>query len=186
MRFLRDRPISLKLAMSAACALLLLAALAWCAQHSMAVLGGVQERVSSAAGAERQIKQAELAAEQMRALSRELQSRQTVADVTKVLARAEQAGATARGILQQVRTVETDRAEQETSAALTALAGFADAVRQEAEQRKTLILTRQKRLIEMRSTFEQSLSSFADELAKGGVSASGVDAVTGAAKSASR
>ena len=182
MRFLRDRPISLKLAMSAACALLLLAALAWCAQHSMAVLGGVQERVSSAAGAERQIKQAQLAAEQMRALSRELQSRQTVADVTKILARAEQAGATARGILQQVRTVETDRAEQETSAALTALAGFADALRQEGEQRKTLILTRQKRLIEMRSTFEQSLSSFADELAKGGVSASGVDAVTGGGK----
>ena len=182
MRFLRDRSISFKLALSAGCALLLLAALAWCAQNSITVLGSVQEQVSRAATAERQIKLALLEAEHMRTLSRELQFRQTISDVGKALSRAEQTGAAARKVLEQVQAVETGRASQEIAAALTALDGFAEALHQEADQRRALITTRQKRLIEMRATFEQSLSSFADELASGGTTASGVDAVAGTGK----
>ena len=182
MRFLRDRSISFELALSAACALLLLAALAWCAQNSITLLGSVQEQVSRAATAEREIKQALLEAEHMRTLSRELQSRQTVGDVGKALGRAEQTGAAARNMLQQVQATETGHASDEVAAALTALDGFADALRQEADQRKALIATRQKRLIEMRGTFEQSLNSFADELASGGETASGVDEVAGTGK----
>ncbi|HEY6434048.1 MAG TPA: methyl-accepting chemotaxis protein [Acetobacteraceae bacterium] len=182
MRLLRDRSISFKLALSAGCALLMLAALAWCAQQSIAVLGSVQERVSRAAAAEREINRAQLDAERMRRMSRELQTSQTVGNIRQILADIDEAATAARVILQRVKMVETEHAAHEIAAALAALDGFADTLHAEADQRQTLIATRQKRLVEMRPVFEQSLASFADELAKGGVSSSGVDAVTGGGK----
>ncbi|MGH7153487.1 MAG: hypothetical protein ACREF3_06115, partial [Acetobacteraceae bacterium] len=125
-----------------------------------------------------------LLAEQMGTLGRELQSRQTLAAVSGLAAKADQVGGKARDILTRLRARESEGAEQrQLTAALDALSAFAGALHQEAQQRKALIITRQKQLIELRPTFEGSLSSFLDELAKGGVVAGGVDAVTGATKS---
>ncbi len=182
MRFLRDRSISFKLALSAGCALLMLAGLAWCAQRSIDVLGSVQQRVSRAAAAEREISQARLDAERMRRMSRELQTSQAVSNIGQILAHIDEAATAARTVLQGVKAGETERAADEIAAALAALDRFADALHREADQRRALITTRQKRLVEMRPVFEQSLASFADELGKGGMSASGVDAVTGGGK----
>jgi methyl-accepting chemotaxis protein len=184
MRFLRDRSISFKLALSAGLALLMLAGLAWCAQRSVAALGAVQERVSRAAAAEREINRALLDSERMRGMSRELQTSQTASDIRQILAQIDDAAAATRTTLRRVKAVETARAANEIAAALATLDSFVDTLHAEADQRRTLIMTRQKHLIEMRPVFEQSLASFADELTEGGVSTSGVDAVTGGAKPA--
>ncbi len=185
MRFLRNCSIAVKLAMSAGCALVLLGALSWSAQHALTLSATVQSRVSEAVAAERQIKDALLGAGEMRTLSRSLESRQTVTEVNKLAARAGKVAGDMRAVLEKLQATETDAAERgELAGALDALTGFATAVAHEAEQRKILIITRQKQLLEVRSTFEESLASFMDELTKGGVAAGGVDAVTGAVKAA--
>src|SRR6185437_5475218 len=91
MRFLRNRSIATKLGASAACALLLVVALAWSAQRGIATLGHAQNDVSSAAVAERQMKDALVAAQELRVIGRVIAEAQTSRELTKALAAAKTA-----------------------------------------------------------------------------------------------
>ena len=103
MRFLRDRSISFKLALSAGCALLMLAGLAWCAQRSIDVLGSVQQRVSRAAAAEREIEPGTAGCRTYTPrVSRELQTTQALSNIGQILAQIDDAATAAPAILQGV------------------------------------------------------------------------------------
>ncbi len=178
MRFLRNRSIAAKLAASAGCALLLVVALTWSAQRGIATLGRVQTDVSSAAVAERQMKDALVAAQELRVIGRVIAQAQTSRELAKASEAAKEAEETARTRLQSASSLQSPTVAK----SLAALDAFAKTLTAEADKRKALLNLRGRQLLDARTMFSSSISSFSDELAAGGVAAGGVDAVTGQVK----
>ena len=147
------------------------------------MLGSVQERVSRAAAAEREINRAQLDAERMRRMSRELQTSQTVGNIRQILADIDEAGN--RGTSDPATREDGGNRACGTRdrGGLAALDGFADTLHAEADQRQRRRLQRGRNAwSRCARCSSRAWASFADELAKGGVSSSGVDAVTGGGK----
>lgn len=183
MRFLRDRSIAAKLAMSASCALLLVGALALCANHGIRTLTAAQKLATNAAAAERQIKDALISAEGLRVLGRQLATAQTTREVANILEAAKKAAAAAREKLDALSSATTDQGQGKSLESLAAsFASVTAVLQQEADLRKNLLQTRQRQLLEARGMFQSSMDSFRDQLEQGGLSKGGVDAVAGSAK----
>ena len=182
MRFERDLPIGIKLGATVVGALVMLGALTWLGLTTIDRLGELQGQETSASRSERQIKDALIAAQELRLVSQELPQQQTLGAVKAVAERAGLDVSRAREGLQRVRQALPDPVvRQDLDGALGGLDGFAAALTQEAALRQTMLATRQKRLFQARPVYDQSLQSLRDDLARGKASASGVDAVSGAA-----
>jgi methyl-accepting chemotaxis protein len=178
MRFERDLPIGIKLGLTVVGALAMLGTLAWLGLTTIDQLDRLQNRAAGAARSEQQIKDALIAAQELRVVSQELRQQQMLGALKTVAARATLDVAGAREVLQQARQSVPDPAvRQNLDAALGGLDAFAASLAQEAELRKAMLTTRQKRLFQVRPMYDQSLQSLRDDLARGRAAASGVDAV---------
>ena len=115
---------------------------------------------------------------ELRVVSRELQYQQTITAVNAAAERAAAQHTAARADLQQALAAVHDAADKDRlGTAIAGLDGIADAVKREATLRAEMLTVRQKRLLQMRPTFETSLRLFIDEVARGGQAMSGVDSV---------
>ena len=169
-----------KLAAATGCALLLLIALAWSAQRGMSTLARAQREVSASAAMERQMQGALIAAQELRVLGRVIAEAQTTREITRALDAAKKAEDTARA---RLHSVTAGAGQSDTAAAsIAALEAFGKTLAEEADKRTALLNVRGGQLLDARAMFTSSANSFADELAKGGVSVGGVDAVTGQTK----
>lgn len=177
-RIARNLPIGAKLGLAVVSALALLSVVSWFAIDRLATVGALQDGVAAEAAIDRQMQKSLLATWELRVASGELQYQQTVSAVKAAAARAAQQYAIARDDLQQARTMIRDTADAERLAkASDALDAIAEAVKRETTLRQTMLILRQKNLLQMRPTFESSLNLFIDELSRGGTTVSGVDAV---------
>jgi methyl-accepting chemotaxis protein len=177
-RLARDLPIGAKLGLVSVGALVLLSLVSWFAFDRLVTVGALQDGVAVEAATARQIQQSLLATLELRVVSRELQYQQTVTAVKASAARAVRQHAVARDTLEQAQAAVTAAAERELlGKAITDLDGIADAVKREAELRADMLTERQRRLFQMRATFDSSLKLLIDEVARGGAVLSGVDAV---------
>ncbi len=177
-RLARDLPIWAKLTLTTLGMVVMLATVSWFSLDRMVAVGALQDGVATEAAAERQIQQSLLATLELRVVSRELQYQQTVAAVNAAAERAAAQHAVARADLQQALAAMADAADKDRLAkALDGLEQIADAVKREATLRAEMLTVRQKRLLQMRPTFETSLGLFIEELARGGQAMSGVDSV---------
>lgn len=179
MRFLRNRSIATKLAASAGCALLLVVALAWSAQRGISALGRAQREVATSVAMERQMQGALVAAQELRVVGRVVAVAQTTREITRALGAAKKAEDTARARLQ---SVAAEGGKSAAAASIAALESFGKTLSEEADKRTTMLNVRGRQLLDARAMFASSVNSFADELAKGGVSTGGEDAVTGQSK----
>lgn len=178
MRFERDLPIGIKLGLAVVGALTMLGILAWLGLTTSDRLDRLQDRVTDATRSERQIKDALIAAQELRVVSQMLPQQQKVGALNDVGERAKLAATHARELLEQARQALPDPAvRRDIGAALGGLDAFAAALTQESELRRAMLETRQKRLFQARSTYDQSLQSLRDDLARGRSAAGGVDAV---------
>ncbi|HVY14337.1 MAG TPA: HAMP domain-containing methyl-accepting chemotaxis protein [Rhodopila sp.] len=176
LRLLRDVPVSLKLASSVVGALALLCALSWFALDRLAFVTALQATVTEQAAIGRSIQGSLIAAQDLRVVSREVQSQQTATAVHASVERALKQKDLAASLLRQ----PSSRIDPVLlSAATERLDALMDTVRQVAELRTEVLTTRQKRLFQTRPTFENSLSTLARELSDGAALASGVDSVRG-------
>ena len=178
MRFERDMPIGIKLGLAVVGALTMLGILAWLGLTTIDKLERLQDRVADATRSERQIKDALIAAQELRMVSQMLPQQQKVGALNEVGGRAKLATSHARELLERARQALPEPAvRRDIDAALGGLDAFAAALTQESELRRTMLDTRQKRLFQVRSTYEQSLQALRDDLARGRAAAGGVDAV---------
>jgi methyl-accepting chemotaxis protein len=178
MRFERDLSIGLKLSLTVVGALVMLGTLAWLMLSMVGELGRLQERVTAATGLERQIKDALIAAQELRVISQEVPQQQTIAALQAVQARAHPATASARQPLEQAQgSVPEGPVRQALTAALTGLDAFGAVLERESALRDTMLSTRQKRLFQIRPAYESGLHGLEKELRLGSADASGVDAV---------
>ncbi len=177
-RLFENLPTGLKLALTSAGALFLLSIVSWFSLDRLAVVGSLQDGVAGLADEERTIQRSLLAALEIRVVSREIQHAQSVIAVRRVVERAEEQLGIARAILTEAADVQTDGV---TSARLVDAASRLDdllaVVRHAASVRTDIINTRQKRLFQVRPTFETSMQTLAVEMARGSAVLGGVEAV---------
>jgi len=178
MRFERDLPIGIKLGLTVVGALAMLGTVAWLGLTTIDQLDLLQDRVAVATRSERQIKDALIAAQELRVVSQELAQQQVLGALRTVADRATGDVTRARSALEQARQSVPDAVRQNLDAALGGLDAFSASLGQEAELRKAMLTTRQKRLFQMRPVYDQSLQSLRDDLVRGHAAATGVDAVT--------
>ncbi len=178
MRFERDLPIGIKLGLAVFGSLSMLGILAWLGLTTIDRLDRLQERVTGATRSERLVNDALIAAQELRVVSQMLPQQQKVGSLNDVGGRAKLAASHARALLERARQALPDPAvRRDIDAALGGLDAFAAALTQESELRRTMLDTRQKRMFQVRSIYEQSLQALRDDLARGGAAASGVDPV---------
>jgi methyl-accepting chemotaxis protein len=178
MRYERDLPIGLKLGLTVVGALMLLGTMAWMALSTTDQLRRLQDRVATTTGFERQIKDALIAAQDLRVISQEVPQQQAVGGLNEVKARAEQAVAAARKALEQAQASLADQTVRRNLAeSLGGVDAFGAALAQEVALRTTMLTTRQKRLFQSRPMYETSLHTLQDDLQRGSAGTSGVDAV---------
>ena len=177
----RDLPIGCKLGLTVVGALTLLGTVAWLGLSTIDRLDRLQDRVTGATRSERQIKDALIAAQELRVVSQELPQQQVLGTLNSVAGRAAGDATQARAVLEQARQSLPDPAvRRDLEAGLGGLDALAAALTQEAELRKTMLVNRQKRLFQARPMYDQSLQSLRDDLARGHGATSGVDAVRAA------
>jgi methyl-accepting chemotaxis protein len=181
MRFERDLPIGIKLGLTVVGALAMLGTLAWLGLTTIDQLDRLQTRVAGATRSEQQIKDTLIAAQELRVVSQELRQQQMLGALKTVAERATLDVTHSRDALERARQSAPDPAvRQNLEAALGGLNAFAASLAQEAELRKTMLTTRQKRLFQARPMYDRSLQSLRDELVQGHAAVSGVEAVSGA------
>jgi methyl-accepting chemotaxis protein len=184
-QLIRDLPIAAKLALVSVGALVLLSLVSWFSLDRLVTVGALQDGVAVEAATARQIQQSLLATLELRVVSRELQYQQTVSAVNASAARAVRQHEAARASLQQAQAAVTAAAEKDLlGKALNDLDDIANAVKHEGELRAGMLTARQKRLFQMRVTFESSLQLLIEEVARGGAVLSGVNAVRNSTGSA--
>ncbi len=182
MRFERDLPIGVKLGATVVGALAMLGTLAWLGLTTIDRLDELRAQETGATRSERQVKDALIATQELRVVSQELPQQQMLGALKDVAARAADDVRRAHDALEQARqSVPDPVVRRDLEAALGGLDAFAAALTQEAELRKTVLATRQKRLFQMRPVYDQSLQSLRDDLARGQGARTGVDAVRGGA-----
>ncbi len=133
MRYLRNVSISLKLAISAAMTLALLAALGFTCQDSLARLAALQTRASRAAASVERLGQAQRAGLELRVISRDIAQQQTTSGLKELAERATAQAARARRNLSALAEDQQAGAEERSRivGALMALDGFAKVIDQE-------------------------------------------------------
>ena len=172
--------IGRKLGLSAVVALLMLGAMYWSVAHGLTALAADQSRTMRVQETARDVDRALLLAAEGRTLGQELRHEQVPALLLRALHRIVSLGERTRTILRRAQAAEGGSMTGTLLAAANgSLSHFVAALAQEAALRRRLLTGRARDLIEARPTFEASLDAFAQELAQGGVVASGVDAVTG-------
>lgn len=145
MRFERDLPIGIKLGLTVVGALAMLGTVAWLGLTTIDQLDLLQDRVAVATRSERQIKDALIAAQELRVVSQELAQQQMLGALRTVADRATGDVTRARSALEQARQSVPDAVRQNLDAALGGLDAFGASLAQEAELRKAMLTTRQKR-----------------------------------------
>ncbi len=179
LRFIRDLPIGVKLGMTIVTALAVLAGVSWFALDRLGFVTSLQAGVTAQATAEHQVQGSLIAAQELRVVSRELQVQQTIPAVRSALERAIRQKDASAALLQKVDVAPGDGLFTD---ALVRLDSLLEAVKQAADLRIEMLTARQKRLFQVRSTFENSLTTLVGELARGSALSSGVDSVRGAAQ----
>ena len=96
LQLFRNLPIGWKLATTVAGALAMLSGVSWFALDRLTTVGALQDSVGEQAALERQVQRGMAAALELRVISRELQTQQTLSAVNKVAAYADETTATAR------------------------------------------------------------------------------------------
>ena len=182
-RLVRDLPIGLKLAMTVLGALSLLACVSWFALDRLRFVTQAQENVAAQSAVQRQVQHSLLAAQELRVVSRELRTRQTVGGVRAALDRATRQTALARTLMHDVNAGPDQRLVE---AALTDLDALMHAVNKAAELRTAMLTARQRRLFEVRPVFDTALTTLMNELLRGKAMDSGVDSVRDAATPAAQ
>ncbi|MGH7042396.1 MAG: hypothetical protein ACREFY_09710, partial [Acetobacteraceae bacterium] len=178
MHLLRDLPISRKLGLSALAALILLGSMYWSARTDLATVAAEQHRAAQAAGAERRIADVLLVGAHMQAIGRQVPTMQELPRLAAALREVGTETAHAHAILQGVRHGGVDAtAASDLAAAGSTLDRFAAVLRQAGAMRHKIVRDRGRNLIQAWPTFQFSLTSFATELANGGMVASGVEGV---------
>lgn len=163
----RDLSIGIKLAATVVGALSMLCGVAWFALDRLEFVTALQAGVAEQAAHARHVQESLVAAQELRVVSREIQSQQTVAGIKSALQRASQQKDAARALLGSAG----DGA---------ALDNLMAAVQRAADLRLDMLALRQKRLFQVRATFETSLTTLTNELASGAVLGSGVESVRAA------
>lgn len=174
-RFMQDLPVGMKLAVTVVGALALLSGVSWFALDRLTYVTSLQAAVVAEAAIGHQVKQSLLAAQELRVVSRELQSQQTVAGIRTALKRAE---------AQKEAAADSIRQVAEGKDALSSLDHLMETVQHAADLRTNLLNMRQKRLFQVRATLENSLTTLAGELARGTAMTSGIDSVRSGGQSA--
>jgi methyl-accepting chemotaxis protein len=178
LRLLRDLPIAGKLMLTVVGALVVLSGVSWFALDRIAAIGQLQDGVAGQANRSRAMENSLVAAQELRVVSREIQSLQTLAAVRNAVERAGKGYAAAHEILERTRNETADGAEKVLlGEALQSLDKTSDVVKRVAALRSDMLTVRQKRLFQMRSVFEASLRTLSDEIERGTVLGTGVDAV---------
>lgn len=178
LRFVRDLPIGVKLAMTVVGALALLTGVSWFALDRLGFVTAMQRGAADQSIVERQVQRGLIAAQELRVVARELQVQQTAVGVRSASERAAKQTDSAATILREIKTPQDRRLLDE---ALTGLDGLMDAVKHAAALRTDLLVARQKRLFQVRPTFETAMSTLMDEFARGTAMGGGVDSVRDAA-----
>ena len=179
LRFIRNLPIGFKLGMTIVSALAVLAGVSWFALDRLDFVTSLQAEVTTQAAFEHQVQSSLIAAQELRVVSRELQVQQTIPGVRSALERAVRQKDASAALLRQVDVAPDHSLFAD---ALTRLDSLLEAVRRAADLRIEMLTARQKRLFQVRSTFENSLITLTEELARGSALSSGVDSVRGAAQ----
>ncbi|MEA2744666.1 MAG: hypothetical protein QOG25_3037 [Acetobacteraceae bacterium] len=178
LRLVRDLPIGVKLAMTVVGALALLTGVSWFALDRLGFVTAMQRGAADQSIVERQVQRGLIAAQELRVVARELQVQQTAVGVRSASERAAKQTDSAATILREIKTPQDRKLLDE---ALTGLDGLMDAVKHAAALRTDLLVARQKRLFQVRPTFETAMSTLMDEFARGTAMGGGVDSVRDAA-----
>jgi methyl-accepting chemotaxis protein len=173
-RSIRNLPVGVKLAATVVGALALLSGLSWFALDRLAFVASLQTVVTAEAAIEDKVQQSLVAAQELRVVSRELQGQQTAAGIRAALERGSKQRDASVELIRGIEAA-TDRALAE--AATQRLDALMDAVKRAADLRAEMLAVRQKRLFQVRATFETSLNTLSGEIARGSALASGVDSV---------
>lgn len=174
LRLVRDLPVGMKLAASVLGALSLLCGLSWFALDRLSFVTSQQAAVAEEAATADQIQASLVAAQELRVASRAVQSQQTIAAVRTLVQKAEVQKSVATNLLRKSDNHADTALLNDAAARLDHLM---DTVQQVASLRTDILTLRQKRLFQVRSTFENSLTTLTAELANGAALASGVDSV---------
>lgn len=179
LRLIRDLPIGFKLGMTIASALAVLAGVSWFALDRLGFVTSLQAEVTAQATIEHQVQSSLIAAQELRVVSRELQVQQTIPSIRAALERAVRQKEASATLLRQVNVAPDHSLFADAFARLDSLL---EAVKRAADLRIEMLTARQKRLFQVRPTFENSLTTLTGELARGSALSSGVDSVRSAAQ----
>jgi methyl-accepting chemotaxis protein len=174
---MRNLPIAWKLGISTVGALGLLVLIAWMGLDRLATVGALQDIVARQMSDEQLVQRSLLAALELRVVSRELQHQQTTGNVKGALERADKRHKEAAELLTKARDQARPDDRQPIVQALQRLDDMAAAVSRAAGLRSDIITSRQRRLFQVRPTFEASLRSLVEDISRGGAAKSGVDSV---------
>lgn len=178
LQLFRNLPIGWKLATTIAGALAMLSSVSWFALDRLTTVGALQDSVGEQAALERQVQRGMAAALELRVISRELQTQQTLSAVNKVAAQADETTAIARDWFVQAQRGAKGLSEQKLlTQTLARLEETATAVRREVALRSEMLTARQKRLFQVRPLMATSMQTFAQEIAQGGAMLGGADSV---------
>jgi methyl-accepting chemotaxis protein len=174
----RSVPIGWKLVATVLGALGMLACLSWFSLDRLGYVTAQQTNLVAQAAVQRTVLRGQLAARELRAISRELPYQQTAVGIKKALERASAQRDATTQILADVRgQLSTPPDLALVNQAQGRLDALVAAVIHAAGVRGEIIALRQKKLFQARTTFETSLNMLRDELAHGGAIESGVDTV---------
>jgi methyl-accepting chemotaxis protein len=173
-RIVRDLPIGVKLALTVVGALSLLTGVSLFALDRLSFVTSMQQHAATQSVLEHQVQRSLLAAQELRVVSRELQVQQTVAGVRGALDRATRQTGLATMLMQAVQAGPDQTLLDDAVAQLNTLMS---AVKKAADLRTEMLTARQKRLFQVRPTFETALSTLMNELARGAAMDGGVASV---------
>lgn len=163
-RIVRDLPIGFKLAMTVFGALSMLTAVSLFALDRLGFVTAMQQDAAAQSATQQQVQRGLIAAQELRAISRELQVQQSVRGIRSTLDRATKQTELATTLMRQIN-VDRDRALLDQ--ALVRLDVLMGAIKRAAELRADMIAARQKRLIQARPVFDAAVNTLVDELARG-------------------
>jgi methyl-accepting chemotaxis protein len=173
-RLVRDLPIGFKLAMTVVGALSLLTGVSLFALDRLGFVTAMQQGVAAQSTVERQVQRGLIAAQELRVVARELQVQQSVNGIRSALERATKQTETATKLMREVNAGQDQPLLDE---ALTRLDGLIGAVNRAAMLRTDMLTARQKRLFQVRPTFETAMTTLMNELARGTAMDGGVSSV---------
>lgn len=173
LRLIRNLPIAVKLASTTLGALLLLTGVSLFAVNRLTYVAARQEKAAAQSAIEHQVQHALLAAGELRAASRELQSQQTVAGVGEALGQADQQW---RRAMQQLQVVNAGPDQPLLEDAVVKLNALMEVIRHMSALRIELLTARQRRVFQVRPVFERAMDTLTTEIDSGSGLRSGVAA----------